>query len=705
MNILERIASLAGLDVSTVPRPEIVELRALTDEGRQRKRTESYDEALRLFDQAAEMANALKDRSSRSIIELHRADIFIRQAHWEEAEAVLNRLTQDAAAHHEPIQVAYTRIAHGTLEQARGNLEPARAHYEEGAKLAGEAHSAGAEGRAAGHLGDIYLHEGNASYAVHLLRDALVKLNNSSDMEMSSYFAGRLGQALLETGQTGEGEQMLAKALRLAQHMNYRTFERMWHIALGKRAHENGRYAEAFRQYERALTMMPADAPESVEVLRELSKISVPLDRFSDAEQYARRALDADPSNPISRGTLGLITSLMGSPSEALPDLQTAVEYGEVHPHPTHAEFMRALAGALSETGDTVEAAAMYDRALKTARQQGNRLEEARTLRDIGMFYSRHRDHQAALKMWSEAIPVYEALNHMSQVARLYCDIANIRVSTGASQRAMKDYEQALMALNAVQDFETRGIVLANAAIVYVDLGDIDTADSFFVESIKIAEKLEDRASEATRRGNYGWFLLVTGKLQRAMMTLELAQQQSRAQDLKVPLAVQTDNLGLVYAEMGQIERALNCHQEAVAMLETLDEPYWLATAHYNLAQLHLKRDEIDAAAALMDQVQAASNQVQHYELKIRAQIGQARVMFRRGDHPGAEALLHEALLAARRLNARRLIAEILLLSSEIHASQGQIDRAAQLWEESRRHYEVLHHPLARQTPEWLPAA
>src|SRR5690606_8172744 len=120
------------------------------------------------------------------------------------------------------------------------------------------------------------------------LRDALVKLNNSSDMEMSSYFAGRLGQARLETGQTGEGEQMLAKALRLAQHMNYRTFERMWHIAISKRAHENGRYAEAFRQYERALMMMRANAPERIEVLRELAKTSVPLDRFSDAEQFAR---------------------------------------------------------------------------------------------------------------------------------------------------------------------------------------------------------------------------------------------------------------------------------------------------------------------------------------------------------------------------------------------------------------------------------
>src|SRR5690606_20252138 len=152
----------------------------------------------------------------------------------------------------------------------------------------------------------------------------------------------------------------------------------------------------------------------SIDVLRELSKISLHLEKFDEAQQYAQRALDADPTNLINRGNLGLITSLMGKPAEALPDLQAAVDYGEAHPHPAHAEYVRALAGALSEAKETVEAAAMYVRALKAARQQGNRLEEARTLRDIGMFYARHRDNPAALKMWSEAIPIFESLNHMS---------------------------------------------------------------------------------------------------------------------------------------------------------------------------------------------------------------------------------------------------------------------------------------------------
>jgi tetratricopeptide (TPR) repeat protein len=703
MNIFERIANMVGLDVSDVPRPEIVELRGLIDEGRQRKRTESYDEALRLFESAAEQTTALKERSLRSIIELHRADIYIRQGRWDEARQILDQLAQDAKANKESIHAAYTQITLGTLEQAQGNLDQARAEYETGAQLAREARSAGAEGRAAGHLGDLYLQEGNASYAVHLLRDALVKLNNSSDMELSSFFAGRLGQALLETGQNAEGEQMLSRALRLAQHMNYRPFERMWHIALGKRAIETGRYAEAFKQYDRALTMMRSDAPERVELLRELSKVSLNLGKIDEAHDYAQRALKANPDDLITRGNLGLITSMTGKSAEALPDLRAVVEYGNEHPHPFHAEYVRALARALSETGDTIEAAATYDRALKAARQEINRLEEARTLRDIGLFYMHHHDQNAALRYWTDAIPIYESLGQMTQVARLYCDIANIRVAMGANQRAMKDYEQALMALNAVQDYETRGIVLANAAIAYIDLGDIETADAFLSESIKIAEKLQDRASEVTRRGNYGWFLLATGRLQRALTTLEHAQQQSKALDLKMPLAVQTDNLGLVYAELGNLDRAADYHREAIAILETLDAPYWLANAQYNLAQLYARLDQIDEAEALMNAVEKTAERSQNQELRIRAQIGRARIIMKRGDNAGAEARLQEALLAARRLNARRLIAEALLLSSELQAQQGQPERAAQTWEDARKQYEILHHPIAKQTPQWLP--
>jgi hypothetical protein len=64
---------------------------------------------------------------------------------------------------------------------------------------------------------------------------------------------------------------------------------------------------------------------------------------------------------------------------------------------------------------------------------------------------------------------LFESINDYAMVARLHTDIANIRRQHGEIKWAMKDYEVALTVLNSVDDLDTRGMVLANAATAYVD--------------------------------------------------------------------------------------------------------------------------------------------------------------------------------------------------------------------------------------------
>src|SRR5262249_18014740 len=155
-----------------------------------------------------------------------------------------------------------------------------------------------------------------------------------------------------------------------------------------------------------------------------------------------------------------------------------------------------------------------------------------------------------------------------TQVARLLCDLAAARKYIGQGQRAMKDYEAALMTLNMIDDdWETRGLVLSNAANTYVDRGDIESADSFFNEAITIARRLGNDTAEATRRGNYGWFLLSTGKPQQAISSLEYALRLSRSLKLDLQSAIQTDNLGLAYDNLGYYPKAKEQHQQAIEII------------------------------------------------------------------------------------------------------------------------------------------
>lgn len=721
MNLIERIASWVGFDFSVVNKPEVNRLREMLEAGRQHKRLEAYAEAEASFSEAQQLAEALHDQAILLIVGLHRADLLIRQARYGEAEALLSEMLTKTEAANEGAQHAYTLSALGTLEQARGDWAAARQYYERAMERARQANAPGAEGRAMGHLADTYLHEHNASYAVHLLREAMPKLNASGDIELSSYFVGRLGQALLATGQDTEGDQSLGRALRLAEGMQYRRFQRLWHQALGERAAALGRDNEAYKQFESALAIMPTDAPERAAVYRAMAKACMNLGRRDEALDYARRAAELGDDDPVTMGVLGTVLHAAGQSAEALPYLQRAVASGaETGASSAFDHFdgaiWRGLAAAQAATGEAAAALITYTQALSIVRQQGDertwRLEEARIQRDLGAFYARQHDHQAALKAYSAALEIYQLYDYHAQIARLFCDIADLRTSLGQGQRAMKDYEQALMALNAVNDPDTRGVVLSNAARAYVEQGDLETAEAFFSESIKLAQKAQDRAAEATRRGNYGWFLLATGRPQRALSALDYALRQSRELGLTLHIAVQSSNMAQAHADLGQHEQALALHREAVGLLTAADHPYWAAMVRVHLAA-HLLRmqkaeqagtEALDEAIHILTEARATGEHLANPEVSIRAQTELARAALMRAQPDEAALRVAEAIAQARRILSRRLLAEALLLASEIQMRLNAPDRARELWDEARRLFELLHHPAAHKTPGWLAA-
>src|SRR5690606_13297219 len=257
MRLIEQIIDKLGRKPEE---PDHDPVRQLLDEGQQAKRAEDYELALTKLVEAERLAEAKSEFSTLAIILLHRAETLIALEQWSEAENLLLRLRHQAQTSSLRTPLCYALCTLGTLEQARGNQEEARAYYAQALKVARAAASVGGEGRALAHLADTYLQENNASYAVHLLRDALPRLNMSGDIEWSSYFVGQLGRGLILSGHEAEGERLLYRALRIAEQMKHIRLERQWALLLAGRAAEGMRYEEALRLYRQALPLLRDDA-------------------------------------------------------------------------------------------------------------------------------------------------------------------------------------------------------------------------------------------------------------------------------------------------------------------------------------------------------------------------------------------------------------------------------------------------------------
>ena len=190
--------------------PHERELQAVLDSAWQAQMAEDYPAALETLDRALEIARKADDQAAEVVALLHKSEIFMRQGRYADAEQLNQDTLRDAKGQ---TQRSYINTMMGMVAQAQGDTIGARAAYERALDTAREAGSEAAEGRALGRLADIYLHDKNASYAARLLKDALPKLAKADDAEPSSYFTGLLGQALIESGQEIEGQQLLDRAL------------------------------------------------------------------------------------------------------------------------------------------------------------------------------------------------------------------------------------------------------------------------------------------------------------------------------------------------------------------------------------------------------------------------------------------------------------------------------------------------------------
>lgn len=711
MDALERIKALLGFNPARSPEGQAI--RSALDEGRRAKFAEDYDLALERFAQAVTIARQARDPAAVTAVALHQAEVLIRLQRWEEAEQLLASLQHTAAVHNAGVQSAYTLSVLGLLAQEQGDWAAARGHYEKALALARSSRSAGAEGRALGHLADTYLHEGNASYAIHLLREALPKLNASGDVELSSYFVGLLGKAMIESGQEIEGQHLLMRAFQLAEHIHYRIYERMWALLLGDRALAEARYQDALDHFDTALKLFPADTktPEHIEALSKMSQACLRLREYERALTYAERALELSEDmdarlRAMAHGVMGAVLRATGRSADAIPHLSAAAEtYAGMENGSGRLEIetLRSLAAAQAEAGDET-AVTTYRRAIERAQQAHSDLELAQARRDLGLHYARIGQLSQAIQEWSAALEAYETQNHYAQVARLYTDIGNARKQLGQRQRAMKDYENALMMLNSVDegDAETRGVVYANAATAFVEQGDIDSADSFFNDSIMLAEKIGDPVAEATRRGNYGWFLLTIGRPRRAIAMLEHALRLSQTHHLALQEAVQLSNLGLTHDSLGDYAAALDFHLQAYERSRGLKDAHWKAEIELNRASNLIALGEYDQARPLIDSALAYARGASDNETLPHALIVLARLFVLTGQPEAAGGALEQAIAWTRRTDQRRLLAEALAVQSEQRAALGRDDEAAAAWNEAERIYELLHMPQAKLRPAWL---
>lgn len=705
MSMFKRLADWLGISPPKL-KPEFLAVREVIDMGRQSLYAENFQDALDYFQKAEQMASKDRDLSVLAIINLNIADSYLNMDDLPQAESILNKLKASSEELNHKTPLSYVTCALGYLQQLQGNWEKARELYYSAIKIADDnANAVGARGRAKGRLADIYLREGNATYAEHLLREALSLLDQSGDLELSSYFIGRYAQALIVLGRENDGDRLLLTALQRAERVNYRQYIRMWHRVLAERRMEQKQYQKAKDHYIAYLqhTRKPS-TQESGIVLGNLSKIERQLGNQQEALDYALRAEEvlsrydtAELSSEASTA-IGLALRANKQSADAIAYFERALQSTDQSDLIENIHIRIEIAQTYFLMSDYSQAQASYE-ALRDFKQIDQYpAEYANILSGLGMTYHKQGKTDDALSNWMNAVKLYEQLYDYNRTARLYCDIAQLLYSQGQAKRALGDYERAMMLLNSI-DKETRGIVMANAAIAYADKGDIATTESFFIESIEIARELGNTSAEATRRNNYAFYLIDTGNPQRAIISLERALELSQQNDDQLSIAIHDDNLGIAYLALDKYEKALKFHHRAREILSGTNWKHWQAMNAIHLADTYLDLNQTTDAQAQIEAAITYADGLDDYNLNIELHIAHARLALKLENLTEATNAILLAIEKSRYAYRQRLLAKALILHSKIQAHSDK-ELALATWQEAEQLLIQLQIP--RPNPNWL---
>jgi tetratricopeptide (TPR) repeat protein len=682
----------------------IVALNNKLESARRAQYIEQYDKALELLAEAMILAEQHRHSTLKVDITLSRADVLIALEDYEAAQAILNTLFDECETKQLCAPLAYTLASLGIIEQKCGKFDAARTFYEKARATADQIQTDGASGRATAHLGDIYLLEGNASYAIYLLEDALPRLLRSGDKELLGYFQGRLGDALIASGQPQEGLVVLQRGLEAAFALKHQPQVRELSQKLGTYSLQLADYDKAIQYLHDALRLYDKHSLslEYTRLLCQLSRACFYAGKARESLEYAKQASEQAENisdgklKAMTKAALGLALSATGSNQEALPHLHEAEQaYAALAVDAFYMDILRNLAQAQSITGDVEGAKATYHRAIEKGTSLT--LQVAQVYTDLAELVIQQGDYKSALHYHTAAVQHYTEGNHRNFAARSHCALGEIYLRMGDGKMARRAYEQALIQLNNMNDMTTRGYVLALVANAYTEFGDMESADAFYKEAIEIARRDGAKQDEAIRRSDYGRFLALTNNAKRALTEISQAQKRLDELGLTFESGIQAGYLGLAYAALNEHDKTLENYEIALSKLEGKPQ---VAVVRANRADTYTALARWDEAhsdyEAALKLAQRDHNQV----VIVQTLIGLAHLDMEQNRLDSAENRLNEAATNIRHSSLRRLQAQLYMVQSRLYTAKGETLQAQSAWEEAAKLRSILRMPELE--PDWL---
>lgn len=231
------------------------------------------------------------------------------------------------------------------------------------------------------------------------------------------------------------------------------------------------------------------------------------------------------------------------------------------------------LGNAHNTFGDARKAIEYYEESLAVKRETGDRRGEGITINNLGNAHAALGDAGKAIEYYEQGLTIFREIGDLQGEGSALGHLGLAYKNIGDAGRAIEYYRQVLPIFRAIGDRHGAARTLGNLGVAYKNLGDARMAIEYGQQSLVIFRETGDRRGEGSALGNLAnayYDLADVGMAiecheQQLVISQETGDRRGEGRVLW--------NSAILLGQQGDSEKALTRAEEAVRILEEIEDP------------------------------------------------------------------------------------------------------------------------------------
>ncbi len=470
----------------------------------------------------------------------------------------------------------------------------------------------------------------------------------------------------------------------------------------GDKAFEVYAFEKALSYYEKAVEGLPPD--DEVFAIRHKIVVcykNLGRHRKAIAELEAIREVFKNKEFTIHEAIADSYIRL-GEWLDAIENYKKSIEYAETEEDRHHVEV--ELAWALINLGKHGEAEEILNRAMEFFKNNGN--EDHKKYMFIWIYTSlatianMQQRHEEAVSYYREALRYSEELNHHYNIAVSLLNIGIALTSLGEMQEALENYNKSLELAKKDNYLYLVAVILQNMAHLHIQEGEyrealktllnleqrfelmknkfnlmlnyLSLSDTYYQmneleKSLETAEKAKELSMESSLPSDviYAKFNIARvaterGEYQKAIRILDSVSIKADEMPDKTIFPSLMENYARVFWKMGELEKAADYIEKAIAYHEKSQIPEFYRTdLYFFLAQIYFNLKKQDKATKYLDKALKTEPFIKGEFYKLTFKYEYAKTLLASGEKEKAREIFKELIPVFKNKGAERLVKEI----------------------------------------------